>query len=238
MKVSIPEQQSLVLSQAILLYSPEFSKGGGDVAYASLHEIDGKNKIRAGTPLGRDALMAMLYALANKHGVATVQWNSQSTIASSPRLQVWWTPAQRRWVFLQNGEKTEQAGYVALPPMAWIARDKGLWVYALKENAMPGPDTQLWHAPLFNVYDDGAVCQGSMAVGQERTADDWEKGFFGARFTHANPPNRKVSKHRQGNQGMWASLFRDGKKETAEFSLDLLLPLKSTLGQVVQKLEN
>lgn len=230
MQVITDQENFLSVKQAILLYGNQASERS---LYASVHPIV-KGNVRAGEPLSREALLGMLYELGDVHGVGTVQWQNARTVASGPRLLVWWTPAHRQWVFLKESNEAERSGMVPLPALVWIAKGKSLFVYALKENTMPGPNTQLWQVPLFNVYEDGLVCQGNMPVGSVASTDAWEEGFFKSYFTHANPSNRAVSRHRQGNKGMWKRMFKDGQNETAEFPPNLLLPHKKTLGQVVK----
>ena len=37
-------------------------------------------------------------------------------------------------------------------------------VFALRENARPSPDTRLYTAPYYNVWEDGAICVGNVST--------------------------------------------------------------------------
>src|SRR5690606_30896498 len=62
-------------------------------------------------------------------------------------------------------------GCANVPALLWKADSDTLMLYALKvkRNSQPTPDTVLYRAPFFNVYEDGKVCMGTVDTGFSQT---------------------------------------------------------------------
>lgn len=83
-----------------------------------------------------------------------------------------------------------QSGKVQVPPMLWFADKENLFVFALATDRRPTEKTPLYYAPFFNVYEDGAVCMGTVSidiknsVSVEEFIQVWEDYFFNSYFSH------------------------------------------------------
>ena len=65
-----------------------------------------------------------------------------------------------------------------------------LIVFALEKDHRPTEKTALFHAPFFNVYEDGHVCMGTVDINIKNSASveefmqAWESYFFNSYFSH------------------------------------------------------
>ncbi|OYX85998.1 MAG: PRTRC system protein B [Flavobacteriales bacterium 32-34-25] len=102
---------------------------------------------------------------------------------------IWFTPAQRLDLFFVESLGIPN-GLASLPPLLWKASKKSLYLYALDNITDINEETEIFHAPFFNLYDDGKVCMGTVAVNikadclLEEFIKQWEKYFFNSYFSH------------------------------------------------------
>ncbi|ABD72093.1 hypothetical protein Rfer_4407 (plasmid) [Rhodoferax ferrireducens T118] len=238
MHLKTDEKKEFELEKAFLVYGARSSYSRREVGYVSEHNVNINSKgvptIMKGRALKKDSLMAALRQLARQQGISDLVWVDDQTIATSSTLQVWWTPAQSRWMHFQS-QGLQLSLPAQNPPLVWLACGECLMVFALKENIKPGPTTALHHAPLFNVFANAEVCAGSMQKPKDGNAKEWVESFYAATFTHANPPSRRLTTYRQGEKALWKHLMTSKKKPA--FPTDKLKPFGKTLGEVVQNLE-
>ncbi len=145
---------------------------------------------------------------------------------------LWYTKAQQRQLyFVKNlgipNEKTQ------VPAMLWFANKENLSVFALTNDKRPTEKTLLYHAPFFNVYEDGGVCMGTVDVNIKKSAsveeftNAWEDYFFNSYFSHLmnghNPMNRNCV-------NVWKKLTETGKA----FPLELLKKNNKTLKNLLR----
>ncbi|CAD0002103.1 MULTISPECIES: PRTRC system protein B [Flavobacterium] len=102
---------------------------------------------------------------------------------------IWFTPAQKVSLFfveslgIKNGE-------AFVPPLLWKASKNTLYIYAMDTETQINEQTNLYHAPFFNVYTDGRVCMGTVSVNikpnchLEEFILLWEQYFFNSYFSH------------------------------------------------------
>ncbi len=102
---------------------------------------------------------------------------------------LWYTKAQQRQMyFVKNLEIPNGKAHV--PAMLWFADKENLSVFALTSDKRPTEETPLYYAPFFNVYEDGAVCMGTVDVNIKNSASveefttAWENYFFNSYFSH------------------------------------------------------
>ncbi len=142
---------------------------------------------------------------------------------------VWHTPPQTKNLSFSDNLGIP-CGCANIPSLLWKADSDTLMLYALKvkRNCQPIPDTVLYRAPFFNVYEDGKVCMGtvdtgfSQANGVEEFIHRWETAFFESYFTHLNSDNPPV----KGNIALlWKSLVGS----QVEFPETSLLPANQTI---------
>jgi PRTRC genetic system protein B len=102
---------------------------------------------------------------------------------------IWFTPAQKLDLFFVESLGIPN-GLASLPPLLWKASKKSLYLYALDNITEISEKTDLFHAPFFNVYDDGKVCMGTVSVNikadclLEEFIQQWEQYFFNSYFSH------------------------------------------------------
>ena len=102
---------------------------------------------------------------------------------------IWYSPAQKKNLFFVKELKLESTVY-PVPALLWKATTEHLEIFALKTNARPTAQTQLFKAPYFNIHAEGNVCMGTVDIQSEDEADlesfmsGWESYFFNSRFSH------------------------------------------------------
>ena len=98
---------------------------------------------------------------------------------------VWWRPAARASLSLRTNSETVFVN-VPLPGLLLASQQsRALSVVAVKSDERPGKDTPLFHAPLPNVNERGAVCLGStelVAFDPLSEETPWN-AFWGSAFT-------------------------------------------------------
>lgn len=102
---------------------------------------------------------------------------------------LWYTAPQKQKLYFSESLSLE-CGVVSLPALVWKADKKHLCVFALKEKNKPKSNTPLYHAPFFNLYQNGNVCMGNVdvkikdAAYLEEFISAWQQYFFGSYFSH------------------------------------------------------
>lgn len=104
---------------------------------------------------------------------------------------IWYTKAKKVKLFFTESLEIPN-GIAHTPPMLWMASKQHLTVFALTSDKRPTEKTVLFHAPFFNVYENGSVCMGTVNVDIKNSASveefirAWENYFFNSRFSHLN----------------------------------------------------
>ncbi len=145
---------------------------------------------------------------------------------------IWHTPPQReRLLFLD--ELGISNGAANLPALLWKAGKDTIQVYALDSNAAIDENTELYHAPFFNIYKDGKVCMGTVAVKidndcrLEEFIQQWQDYFFNSYFSHLMVGHNPV----KGNiVQLWQGLI--GSKKS--FPKKLLIKNGLTIKNLIQ----
>jgi PRTRC genetic system protein B len=226
MKINIDSGTSkMELRGAILLYA-DAGTVQGNTCFASFHDVKNMGKaeqpnvqIMPGTPLNQQALMQTLGSLADRYAIST-DLLPEYVLSYSPLHLIWWMPAGKRRVFLKTAADGAQSEIVPHPALLFAIVQGSWYVFAMKGNARPTKATALFHAPFFNMYDDGSVCVGTAKAPQSTLlaeTGEWERAFFDSVFTHVNE-HRKV-KYRGGEYGLWRSLMKGKRKEFPETAL-------------------
>lgn len=184
---------SYALTAAVLIYTDQQRSH----AFATKHYVDLEGsvpRVMPGTPLTVQDYSLLVRALAPRERPG-MRWNDQRLLASGLGRMMWWEPPRTRAMFFEtssrNGATFTARGTCATPGLVFVANHepKALYVFAVKGNAVPTKDTQLYQAPFFNVWSRGQVCVGNADYpGEDRIndPDSWMQMFFGSRFTHPN----------------------------------------------------
>lgn len=140
---------------------------------------------------------------------------------------LWHTKAQTRELYFVESLGIPN-GKANVPPMLWKASKSSLTVYAITTNRRPTPKTKLFHAPFFNVYEDGKVCLGTIKVSIKNSASveefiqAWEHYFFNSYFSHMIVAGNNI----KGNcVNLWKKLIAEG----SIFPIEILTPNRLTL---------
>lgn len=225
--VNIGANHQFRLSQAVLIY-----RGGGDRAFASLHEVRaGENEIPYLAP-GEAVTTAFLRTLAQGLGAQVKpEILPDNVLARTPYVLVWWSRPQRRVMFF-GGSDQEARKLNGLifphPTLVFKVAGRDLLVRAVATNSRPGPTTAMKVAPYWNT--DVRVCAGSMRVpdgSDVASIPQWEDAFFQSEFTHPAGAVR-LTNHPGGFIGLWRSLA--GRKR---FPVQCLVNAGETLQEFV-----
>lgn len=199
--------------------------------YISKHPItikDGTPVIGVGEAITKDAFVETILEVARNQGISATVWTSENTVAVTPTMHAWWSPATTRWMHFDSDE-IECTAEAQVPALFWVVSGNELQVFALKENRRPDPDTKLYQAPFFNVSSTGSVCLGSTPSAESGRPEDWETQFFRSNFTHPNG-QVKLCKYRGGFKSLWKTLLSD---KSLEFPVTALLPIKKTVKELM-----
>ncbi len=220
----------LALQQAVLIY-----RGPQGSAFATVHDVEevaGEATILAGKAMTPHAALALSRELAKS--VSHGGFIPETVLYVDGDLLLWWTrPGNRHIAFRAEALGAPERGEVVPHPGLVFAASSQVWeVWAVKGEARPTPETALFQAPYFNVYEHGGICQGSVGVPQGTTTekiDAWNEAFFGSFFTHPNV-RKNLVKYRGGAYKFWKDML-NGK--FAHFPERVLVPTRSTLGQLL-----
>jgi PRTRC genetic system protein B len=144
---------------------------------------------------------------------------------------IWYTkPQARKLYFTESLNFTSQE--LPLPALVWAADKKRLFVFALTGKGKPRLNTPLYNAPFFNLYRNGNVCMGSVAVRISQSAsleeftEAWEGYFFGSYFSHLIDGHNPVA-------GNLISLYQS-LAGTGAFPVEELTPTTKQLKHLLQ----
>lgn len=102
---------------------------------------------------------------------------------------IWYTPPMAADLFFVEGLQIPN-DKAHIPALVWKASKNSLEVHALKGKSKPNANTQLYHAPFFNIYESGNVCMGTVQIAIDRFTrledfiTKWETYFFNSYFSH------------------------------------------------------
>lgn len=231
-------ETSMSLTKAVLIYTQDGPKSqassNNPALYATVHAIENFGtearpnfQIAAGTPATQEGLCSMFGELHRRMTLNT-EIIPENILSISGDHMVWWLPAGERNVFFKTKELGERSAKAPHPPLMFAVVKRQWYVFALAKNERPRPDTALYFAPYFNVFDSGAICTGSARVPQgisSATTSQWEDAFFDSQFTHISGQKKKAI-HPRGEYALWKELL-DGEHKT--FPLEYLAPFDQTL---------
>ena len=235
---------SLKLDKAVLLYA------GTGHHYASVHEVDDKGRIEPGCPLESDAIAPIMEALAAKRRY--VGFLPATVLYAEHDCMAWWVPPSTRHVWFacalgaldaaaagaagQAGAQLlgHRSGKTPHPGLVFAVSHGKWFVRAIAGADRPQPDTPLFVAPYFNVWESSEICTGNVRLPDRcdaSTLGKFEDSFFRSRFTHPNVP--KLTNHPQGAYALWDELLRD---QHSTFPVQHLRPIKQTLDRWVKEI--
>lgn len=144
---------------------------------------------------------------------------------------VWYTKAQKRQLYFLSSLGIP-CGMAQVPPMLWQATKNSLKVFALADGRRPTKKTPLYCAPFFNIYLDGRVCMGTVAIHIKKSASiqeftvSWVNYFFNSYFSHLIGENSPV-------KGNCVSLWKDLVATGRPFPVEVLQKNNKTLANLL-----
>ena len=145
---------------------------------------------------------------------------------------LWYTKSQERQMyFVKNLEIPNGKAHV--PAMLWFADKENLSVFALTSGKRPTEKTPLYYAPFFNVYEDGAVCMGTVDVNIKNSASveefttAWENYFFNSYFSHLLDNYNPI-------KGNCVNLWKKLVETNENFPADILKKNNKTLKNLIR----
>ncbi|OXA99150.1 PRTRC system protein B [Flavobacterium oncorhynchi] len=102
---------------------------------------------------------------------------------------LWYSKAQEKELFFVKTLGIPSAK-AKIPTLLWHADKQHLYLFALANNGRPKEQSFLYHAPFFNVYENGNVCMGTVDVNIKKSTSleefisAWENYFFNSYFSH------------------------------------------------------
>lgn len=232
-------EEVMTLQAAVMLYGD--SRGS---SFATAHDVALDNKgipvLLEGHPLTMEILNAMTEAIAK--GAESRRsfggYLPENVLAVGTGSIVWWLPASDRNVSFACSDKLigTASGKTPHPSLVFGVNNSGDWfVFAIKGNTRPTPDTKLWQAPYFNVWESGKICQGSTSVPPGATTAQiggWNTAFFSSNFSHPNVHEKgKLVKYKGGPYQFWRDML-DGSSQ--RFPLRVLVGTGHTLDDFIQ----
>ena len=156
-------------------------------------------ELGAGRLLGTEDIGTLITRLAQQQSLVMTRAN---TLACGVGKVVWWLPPSTRpLVFDAKYEQTKSIARlshqpVPLPGLVLCAAERSLQVFAVRGRERPEAHTPLCHAPFWNIFSHGAVCQGSVTYPKEATPqqqEKWEEAFFNSTFTGPSRTDRYMN---------------------------------------------
>lgn len=145
---------------------------------------------------------------------------------------IWFTKAQEVNLFFIK-DLGIPCGRAKIPAMVWKADKEELYVYALKSNKKLAEKTPLYHAPFFNLYQDGKVCMGTVDIRLddcnclEDFISQWRAYFFDSYFSHLINGHNPID-------GNLSSLWQQQLNSRANFPNDVLIPCNKTVKNLIR----
>lgn len=224
---------------AFVVYKGEGQYEADDLLHTAVHNIKkvrGQPVLMPGRLLTDSDLTHLIQG--SKSSDAMTRWVDESILASGPDRMVWFTPPCQRSMFFETtkGIKPSIQGQaqLALPGLVWMTWGNALYVYATQCDGRPDQQTQLFQAPLFNVWSRGKVCFGSAKLPNaenRKSPAAWEQMMFGSRFTHPNFTQK--DRLMLGDPvSYWAAQL---KQASDKFPIDKLVQIPLKVGDLIRE---
>lgn len=187
---ALKDESTPVMPLAAIVFH---GRGAQSSDIMTLHGIQ-KGKIQVGNYVDPQAVRAMLDDCMTDRASEGLQLIPDYILADTHKYLVWYRKAERRPFHYRHSANDHAKSWhskVMYPALLFIAnkQSRSLRILALKNNKRPSPDTQLYHAPLFNLNGSGGLCLGNAALPTRieiDTIEQIESAFFDANGTHTN----------------------------------------------------
>jgi PRTRC genetic system protein B len=225
------------LSGAILLYSD-----GGAIGHASLHKVADGVVDSAAKPLSLKALRDLSHNLARgitqtpvKAACAAIWPSTILYLDKQEEKALWYLPQANTLQVFEDDELGRRKENLNMPTLVFYQSGTSLSVCAIQGTQRPEGDTPVYHAPLFNVYENGVICLGQVKLKRPCTADDVfsnQAEYLIGINTHPNGRHCKTT-FPTGIHGLWNHLLAN---PTTPWDDQWLSPADCTLSQWIEEL--
>lgn len=240
------EDVKAIPEMAIVFYGNERSTERGLVR----HMISPKGEFGVGELLSpMEALHELKLALPeNKGGKLESQLIPENLLMDTGNTLAWHVPRRQAPIWVKRG-KSERLR-VEWPAMILVVNKsrREFFAYAVGTNRRPTATTRLYKLPMFNVWKDGKVCQGTATIPAEITphsADAVRCTLIDAIKTHTNdtalfrPAVLKAFNSKQSDTDTlyqyWKSKAADEDTQPQRVRMSELAPV-GNLGELLARL--
>jgi len=157
----------------------------------------------------------------------------ESALHTGEDHALWWIPGSVRPMFLNTLDHGRRQVEAHWPNLVMLATNRRLFLAAIADNTRPGQGTQLYHAPLGNVYASSELCLGDCRPPVNSGVDsisDWNAIMFDSAFSHSNHPAAMAG----GSDVM--AFWQKKRKKPTPVPLKSMTPMRLTLAEWFQKI--
>lgn len=228
-----PNAKEYELSSAILMYAEKRSK---QMVFASFHDVAIKGKtatIQPGLAVSKTGLVEALRSLVPED-FTPAELLEENILARGNDHLAWYSKPGKRQVWFDCPEFGKVTALADHPGLVFIVSKNGWYVFAFKGDSRPSPQTKLFVASYFNVWQYGKICVGNIDPpkgAMKFRTEAWEEAWWRSTFTHPNQHEKgALTKYRGGIFALWRKLLA-GKP----FPQESLVPANETLEQAFRR---
>lgn len=244
------QQQNLVASKAIVIHKIR------QVGLQSLQELDSSSYNAQSTvaltvhdikQTDKEPVMGVgqLFSEADKqelkdylNGEHSIRdcWLPENLMMMNSSQMVWYVPAKKREMYFRKGDKPFSLN-VAFPSLIFRFSGGSLSVAAYVGRGRPKLTQKLYHAPLWNIYQNTRLCTGTAdttnIIGIE-AMKVWEDAVFETVFSHSNHPHviarhTKSKKYAEVSDPQYLRFIKSKAKSGETIKANDMVPLGVTL---------
>ena len=184
------------LEHAFLVYTIKKSAyEAGKMAFITqnpVRRIGDDQEIGPGKPVSVESILRLL-----QRGEEKPEFINDKILYRSRSLMAWWLPPHKRTIFFNCGTRYDLNGPIVDTPHPGLVfclnledRNNPLLVGAVTGETRPDPETRMFYAPYFNIWQGGRVCHGNAPKPNKESCVEslgaWENAFFSSAFSHPN----------------------------------------------------
>lgn len=182
------DQNSLRTELALLFHTRQ-----GKLQLTTVHKTSQRNskvELQSGKPLTpdqEDLIIGMMLQSSNDDS-NSIEVIPENVLVNNRRFTMWWIPEHTSAMHFhtQEGRSTRQ---VTWPSLVLMSSDKKLYITCIKGKQRPSANTELFFAPVANVWNSTELCTGNAKTPRQHGIDSiplWNSAVLDSAFAHAN----------------------------------------------------
>jgi len=195
-----------------------------------------------GTVMGSGRLISdsdkqYLTDLLNEFEGDSNEWLPSNLLMYNHQKMVWYVPSKKRNIFFSMKNKKQHYEVIWPSLIFFFDIHKGLRIAAYASKGKPSLKQPLYHAPLWNIYNDTRVCTGSCETTNSVSLDAmsiWEDSIFNTNFTHENHTEVLAMPKNSKKKVNYLKFIKDKSKTGQPIKATEMNPLKLTLNEWVK----